>query len=75
MNQGLELHAYPRSWGRIEKLALVSQTVSLSVTFYVVTYFLITLQWLETLLPIFVSTCFLYLIFDDRDSLILGMIR
>ena len=59
----------------MEKLALVSLAVSLSVIFYVVTYFLITWQWPQTLLSIFMSTFFLYLFYGERDSLILSMIR
>jgi divalent metal cation (Fe/Co/Zn/Cd) transporter len=46
----------------MEKFVLISQAVSLSVIVYVVTYFLITWHWPETLLSIFVSTCFLYLL-------------
>jgi hypothetical protein len=45
----------------MEKVALISQAISLSVIFYVVTYFLVTWQWPHTLLSIFVSTSFLYL--------------
>ena len=45
--------------GRMEKLTLVSLAVSLSVIFYVVTYFLITWQWPQTILSIFMSTYFL----------------
>ena len=59
----------------MEKLALVSLAVSLSVIFYVVTYFLITWQWPQTLLSIFMATFFLYQFYGDRDSIILSMIR
>ena len=59
----------------MEKLALVSLAVSLSVIFYVVTYFLITWQWPQTLLSVCMSTFFLYLFYGERDSLILSMIR
>jgi hypothetical protein len=45
----------------MEKLVLISLAVSLSVIFYVVTYFLITWQWPQTFLSVFMSTCFLYL--------------
>jgi hypothetical protein len=45
----------------MENLAFVSQAVSLSVIFYVVTYFLITWHWPVSLLSIFVSTLFLYM--------------
>jgi hypothetical protein len=51
----------------MEKLTLISQTVSLSVIFYVVTYFLITWQWPETLLSVYMSTYFLYLFIGERD--------
>jgi hypothetical protein len=47
--------------GRMEKLVLISQAVSLSVIFYVVTYFLITWHWPHTLLSIFLGTFFLNL--------------
>ena len=43
----------------MEKLTLISLAVSLSVIFYVVTYFLITWQWPQTILSIFMSTYFL----------------
>jgi hypothetical protein len=46
--------------GRMEKLVVISQAVSLSVIFYVVTYFLITWHWPHTLLSIFLCTFFLY---------------
>ena len=46
----------------MERLTLISQALSLSVIFYVVTYFLITLQWPHTLLSINISIYFLYLI-------------
>jgi hypothetical protein len=52
----------------MEKLALISQAVSLSVIFYVVTYFLIIWQWPVTLLSIFLSTYFLYLFSDGQRS-------
>jgi len=52
--------------GRMERLTLISQALSLSVIFYVITYFLITLQWPHTLLSIFMSTYFLYL-FSTRS--------
>ena len=45
----------------MEKLTLISLAVSLSVIFYVVTYFLITWQWPQTILSVFMSTCFLFL--------------
>jgi divalent metal cation (Fe/Co/Zn/Cd) transporter len=45
----------------MEKLATKTLAVSMSVIFYVVTYYLLTWQWLETLLSAFVSTLFLYL--------------
>jgi hypothetical protein len=67
MNRGVVLHVHTRPGGRMEKLALISQAVSLSVIFYVVTYFLITWHWPETLLSIFVSMCLLYLFFGKRD--------
>jgi hypothetical protein len=54
----------------MEQLALVSLAVSLSVIFYVVTYFLITWQWPQTLLSILMSAFFLYLFLRDSDSLI-----
>jgi len=57
----------------MEKLVLVSLAVSLSVIFYLVTYFLITWQWPQTLLSIFLATFFLYLIVDEGNSLILAM--
>jgi hypothetical protein len=50
----------------LEKFVLISQTVSMSVIFYVVTYFLITWQWPETLLSIFVSTFLLDLFSGER---------
>ena len=43
----------------MEKLTLISLAVSLSVIFYVVTYFLITWQWPQTFLSVFMSTYFL----------------
>jgi len=46
----------------MEKLTLISQTVSLSVIFYVVTYFLIAWQWPQTLLSIFLATFFINLV-------------
>jgi len=46
----------------MEKLTLVSLAVSLSVIFYVVTYFLITWQWPQTFLSVFMSTYFLIMI-------------
>jgi len=46
----------------MEKLTLISLAVSLSVIFYVVTYFLITWQWPQTILSVFMSTCFLIMI-------------
>jgi hypothetical protein len=45
----------------MEKLTLISLAVSLSVIFYVVTYFLITWQWPQTFLSVFMSTYFLIL--------------
>jgi hypothetical protein len=59
----------------MEKLVLVSLAVSLSVIFYVVTYFLIAWQWPQTLLSIFLTAFFLYLIVGQRNSLILAMVR
>jgi len=59
----------------MEKLVLVSLAVSLSVIFYVVTYFLIAWQWPQTFLSIFMSTFFFYLFYGERGSLILSMIR
>jgi hypothetical protein len=53
----------------MEKLALISLTVSLSVIFYVVTYFLITWQWPQTILSVFMSAYFLYRFSGKRDSL------
>jgi hypothetical protein len=67
MNLWVELHVNPWPGGRMEKLALISQAVSLSVIFYVVTYFLITWQWPETLLSVYMSTYFLYLFIGERD--------
>jgi hypothetical protein len=52
----------------MEKLVLISQAVSLSVIFYVVTYFLITWQWPESLLSLFLSTFFLYLFLLEDTS-------
>jgi len=46
----------------MEKLTLISLAVSLSVIFYVVTYFLITWQWPQTILSVFMSTYFLIMI-------------
>ena len=51
----------------MEKFILIYQAVSLSVVFYVVIYFLITWQWPQSLLSIFMSTYFLYIFFGDRD--------
>lgn len=45
----------------MEKLALISLTLSMSVIFYVVTYFLITWQWPQTLLSVILSIFFIYL--------------
>jgi len=45
----------------MEKLVLISQAVSRGVIFYIVIYFLITWHWPETLLSVFMSTCFLFL--------------
>ena len=53
----------------MEKLALISLTVSLSVIFYVVTYFLITWQWPQTILSVFMSVYFLFRFSGERDSL------
>jgi len=39
----------------MEKLTLISLAVSLSVIFYVVTYFLITWQWPQTFLSVFMT--------------------
>jgi len=52
----------------MEKLTLVSLAVNLSVIIYVVTYFLITWQWPETLLSIFVSIFFLYLFLVNQTT-------
>jgi hypothetical protein len=46
--------------GRMERLSLISRALSLSVTFHVVTYFLITLQWPHTLLSSVLSLFLLY---------------
>ena len=46
----------------MEKLTLISLAVSLSVIVYVVTYFLITWQWPQTILSVFMSTYFLIMI-------------
>jgi hypothetical protein len=54
------MHVHPRTGGRMEKFVLISQAVSLSVIFYVVTYFLITWQWPHTLLSIFLSVILLH---------------
>jgi hypothetical protein len=54
--------------GRMEKLVLISRAVSLSVIFYVVTYFLITWYWPETLLSIFLVTFFLCLFWVKEIS-------
>jgi hypothetical protein len=58
----------------MEKLALVTLAVSLSVIFYVVTYFLITWQWPQTLLSIFMNMVFLDLLYRERDVLKLDML-
>jgi hypothetical protein len=58
----------------MEKLALVTLAVSLSVIFYVVTYFLITWQWPQTLLSIFMNMVFLDLFYRERDVLKLDML-
>jgi hypothetical protein len=52
----------------MEKLVLISQAVSLSVIFYVVTYFLVTWQWPQTLLSMFLSTFFIYLLFVNEAN-------
>jgi hypothetical protein len=46
----------------MENLTLISLAVSLSVIFYVVTYFLITWQWPQTFLSVFMSTYFLIML-------------
>jgi hypothetical protein len=43
----------------MENLTLISLAVSLSVIFYVVTYFLIAWQWPQTILSVFMSIYFL----------------
>ncbi len=53
----------------MEKLVLVSLAVSLSVIFYVVTYFLISWQWPQTLLSVIMSIFFLYRFSGERGSL------
>jgi hypothetical protein len=67
MNRVLESHVQPWPGGRMEKLTLISQAVSMSVIFYVVIYFLIMLQWPETLLSIFVSAFFLYIFCGESE--------
>jgi hypothetical protein len=67
MNRVLEYMNIDGLGGRMERLTLVSQALSLSVIFYVVTYFLITWQWPQTLLSIFMCTLFLYLYLGERD--------
>ena len=44
----------------MERLILLSQAASLSVIFYIVTYFLTCWHWPETVLSIFLSALFLY---------------
>ena len=50
----------------MEKFILIFQTVSLSVVFYVVIYFLITWYWPATLLSVFVCTFVLYLLIEQK---------
>jgi hypothetical protein len=52
----------------MEKLVLISQAVSRGVIFYVVTYFLITWQWPQTLLSIFLGTFFVYLFIANETT-------
>ena len=52
----------------MERLTLISRAFSLSVIIYVATYFLIILQWPHTVLSIFMSGCFLYLL-STRSAL------
>ena len=52
----------------MEKFILISLAVSLSVIFYVVTYFLISWQWPETFLSMFVCTIVLFLLIRERDQ-------
>jgi hypothetical protein len=51
----------------MEKFILISLAVSLSVIFYVVAYFLISWQWPETFLSVFVCTIVLFFLIGERD--------
>ena len=51
----------------MEKFIVLTQAASLSVIFYVVIYFLISWQWPETLLSVFVCTFVLYFLMEETD--------
>jgi hypothetical protein len=51
----------------MEKFILIFQTVSLSVVFYVVIYFLLTWHWPATLLSVFLCAVALYFLIENKE--------